>query len=176
MLRRIMKWLTGFPEGKQPEAASSSKERPPFLPPASPVHHPDCRTGCRSFFLAQPVHPAGRGKSGPGAEPDHGPAENRSQDGSAEKIFPPGRTEADPCHEQTNRRSSAPACPASGPRAHRSQGQGPDSAHDPAEGEISGAHRAAAVSCQRSMADGCQLSWPLSKTIRLQLFPDYNTI
>lgn len=32
MLRRIMKWLTGFPEGKQPEAASSSKERPHFSP------------------------------------------------------------------------------------------------------------------------------------------------
>lgn len=32
MLRRLMKWLTGFPEGKRPAAASSSKERPRFSP------------------------------------------------------------------------------------------------------------------------------------------------
>lgn len=32
MLRRIMKWLTGFPEGKSPAAASSPKERSRFSP------------------------------------------------------------------------------------------------------------------------------------------------
>lgn len=32
MLHRIMKWLTGFPEGKSPAAASSSQERPRFSP------------------------------------------------------------------------------------------------------------------------------------------------
>ena len=32
MLRRLMKWLTGFPEGKRPAPASSSKGRPRFSP------------------------------------------------------------------------------------------------------------------------------------------------
>ncbi|WP_302122159.1 hypothetical protein [Acidaminococcus fermentans] len=32
MLRRIMKWLTGFPEGEQPAAPSSSRGKPRFSP------------------------------------------------------------------------------------------------------------------------------------------------
>ena len=126
----------GLSGGKAPCCSLFFKGKTPFLSPASPVHHPDCRTGCRALFLAQPIRQTGGGKSGPGTEPDHGPAENQAQNGGTEADSPPGRTETGPAHEQTNRRSPAPADPAPGPHTHRSQGQGPDSAHDPTEGEV----------------------------------------
>ena len=160
MLRRIMKWLTGFPEEKRPAAASSSKERSRFSPQRLLSPDPDCRPGCGDFLLAQPVRQKCRRKSHPGAEPDHGPAENRSQDGSTPESSPPGGTETGSGVEQTAGRSPAPAVSASRPRSHWSQSKGPDPTHDPAEGEI-----------------GAVAAQPVAgHTIFLQLFPDYNTI
>ena len=161
MLHRIMKWLTGFPEGKSPAAASSSQERPRFSPQRLLSLILIIVLGAGLFFW--------RSLSTQRAEEKAAQERNRimDQQKTGPKTAAPKRSLPHAGQKQApamNKQQTAPCPSLPSPRAPYPLGPKvaprPRPAHDPAEGKIGRLQRS-------SHGQGLHNF--------LATFPDYNT-